>query len=364
MGGTGAIGVYLVPELLKLDYEVHITTRKPTRSDKDGQIFIHGNARCPDFIKEVVSTTRYDAVVDLMHYATDEFRSIYKAILARTEHYLFVSSCRVFADSGKIPITEESCRLLDVCNDAEFLATDSYALAKARQEDTLFESERKNWTILRPGITYSSNRFQLATLDTGTVCFRPMQGIPVILAREILGKATTMTWAGDVARIIGRLVMNERSLSNSFNITTREHHTWEEVAVYYNELLALSYVETNLDLYTQVAGEKYAMIYDRMFDRVFDNIKVLNATEMAQYNFISLKEGLRMELENFTQKPQFDNFDLLLNSRMDKATNSRMSLNGQSPRSVFHYFAEQYPILQNIVSARKQALDLIRGSRR
>ena len=60
-------------------------------------------------------------------------------------------------------ITEESERLLDTSIDQDFLSTDEYSLTKARQEDILQSSKQKNWTIIRPYITYGTSRLQLGT---------------------------------------------------------------------------------------------------------------------------------------------------------------------------------------------------------
>ncbi|MEO2263754.1 hypothetical protein [Dorea sp. YH-dor228] len=56
-------------------------------------------------------------------------------------------------------MTEESPRLLDVCRDADYLKTEEYALKKAKEEDFL-KQKGKNWTIVRPSITYNSERLR------------------------------------------------------------------------------------------------------------------------------------------------------------------------------------------------------------
>jgi nucleoside-diphosphate-sugar epimerase len=208
LGGTGAMGHYLVPELLKCDHEVHVTTRNKQIRDAGQCHYLCGDAHDAEFINSTTSARTYDAIIDFMVYSTREYKSRNELLLRRTGHYLFLSSYRVFADIGLYPISESSPRLLDVCDDKEYLATDEYALAKARQEDILRASKSRNWTILRPCITYSRNRFQLGTLEANTICYRALQNIPVIMAREILSKHTTMTWAGDVGRIVARLVLN------------------------------------------------------------------------------------------------------------------------------------------------------------
>ena len=76
---------------------------------------------------------KYDVIIDFMVYSTDELERRLPELLSHTGQYCFFSSSRVYAESKK-PITEDSPRLLDACTDQEYLYTDEYALAKAREE--------------------------------------------------------------------------------------------------------------------------------------------------------------------------------------------------------------------------------------
>ena len=58
LGGTGAMGMYLAPEMVKLGYRVYITSRKEHPSTDD-IIYITGNAKDKAFVEGsvgVVST--------------------------------------------------------------------------------------------------------------------------------------------------------------------------------------------------------------------------------------------------------------------------------------------------------------------
>jgi hypothetical protein len=65
-----------------------------------------------------------------------------------------------------------------------------------------------------------------------------------------------------------------------------------------------------------------------MLDRILDNQKVTSATGMTQEEFLPLKKGLAMELNTFALKPEYSHVDYRLNARMDKATKTKISLNG------------------------------------
>lgn len=340
------MGVYLVPELLDAGFEVLITSRSAHNSDNPRLRYFQGDARDTLFLREILSKTTPDAIVDFMLYSTAEFHARRDLLLGSTDHYLFISSYRVFANSSPYPLTERSPRLLDVCDDEEYLATDEYALSKARQENLLRDSGKGNWTILRPCITYSRNRFQFGTLEANTVCYRAMQGLPVLMAREILAKQTTMTWAGDAAKLIAHLVLKESALSEDYNVVTAEHQPWAVIAGYYTEFLNLRVIETDLFTYSKIVGGPEQIKYDRMFDRVMDNAKVIAATGISQLDFTLLRDGLERELVGFKKKPVFKSPNFVLNARMDKATGTRISLAGLTYQNKLSYWVGSHPAVK------------------
>lgn len=119
-----------------------------------------------------------------MIYSTDDFRDRSKLYFQSTGQYMFLSSARVYADS-KEPLTENSARLRDVCKDEDYLKTDEYALAKARTENVLFESEYKNWTIIRPYITYNTRRLPLGGLELGNWLTATLSGRLLVLPKDV-----------------------------------------------------------------------------------------------------------------------------------------------------------------------------------
>jgi len=335
LGGTGAMGVYLAPELINLGFDVFITSRSARKSDSNKLTYIQGNARDEDFITKMLED-RYDAIVDFMIYATNEFRQRHGLLLKNTKHYIFLSSGKVFAESNQ-PITEKSPRLLDVSDDSEYLATDEYVLAKARQENILRESQYNNWTIVRPTITYSKTRFQLGTLEANTIIFRSVRGYPVILPQEMLQKQTAMTWGGDVAKMIARLTLNQNAFGEDYNVCTHEHRTWDEIAQYYKEIIGLDVFPVNLDTYVKAIGRKYQILYSRMFNRIWDNSKILNTAGLQKDNLMSIYDGLAKELSDrqklFTIQPNY-----MINAKIDKITRSRIPLNKASAKEKLFYY--------------------------
>jgi nucleoside-diphosphate-sugar epimerase len=300
LGGTGAMGVYLVPELVSLGYKVHVVSLDKIDSNDPNIIYTQANAKDNDFLRRLLES-KYDAIVDFLLYSTKEFIKRYEMMLESTDHYIFLSTYRVYAES-ETPIRETSYRLLDISDDYEFLATEDYALYKARQENILKFSRFNNWTIVRPSITYSKRRFQLVTLEANTVVYRAMNKLPVILPKEAMQIQGTMSWGGDVARLMSRLVLNPVAYNEVYTLSTAEHHTWQEIANYYKEIINLEYITVDTETYLSLfdpahrRGARYQLLYDRCFNRRVDNSKVLKATGLRQENFMPLKDGLKKEL--------------------------------------------------------------------
>lgn len=318
LGGTGVIGTFLVPELKKSGYSVFITSRTTHRSDDPDVTYIEGNAKDDAFLDALLAQ-RYDAIVDFMIYSTEAFKSRYQKLMASTKHYIFLSSYRVYGDNGCAPIKEDSPRLLDSVNDPEYLRTDEYGLTKARQEDLLRRYGRLNYTIVRPAITYGGDRFQLGTMEANEFLVRALNGKPVVFPEEMLDKRTTMTWAGDVGRMIAKLVLEKSAFNNVFTAATAESRTWRDVLAIYRELLGFEVKTVPLSVYEQIVGRPWQIKYDRMLHRVIDNTKICIQTGTRQAEMKPLKEGLREELEAFMKDPKFRPVDEAMQARFDEA---------------------------------------------
>lgn len=345
LGGTGAMGVYLLPELAKMGYEVYCTSRSK-RENKNGIAYLCGNAKDINWVNKVVNESPFDVIIDFMIYWNEDFASRADLFLNATKHYIFLSSYRVYADS-KI-INEESPRLLDVTSDITYLKSNEYALLKAREEDVLFENSQRNWTIVRPTITYSKERFQLGTFEGDTLLHRAMHKLPVALPKELLDTETTLSWGGDVAKMIARLVLNEKAYGEVFNVCTSEHYTWQYVANLYQKAIGLETKVCQMKEYEQIHLGHYAQLrYDRMYNRIMDNSKVLSVTGLTQADMTPLHVALPRELAAFPNIRYEPNIDQC--ARLDMILRTRTSLLGISPKKKIGYFVMTVPVLRKIL---------------
>lgn len=341
LGGTGAMGAHLAKVLANQGNKVDVTTRRE-RKDAENIHYIKGNAHDTSFVAQLLKQGGYDAVVDFMVYNTAEFKARVDMMLSGTRQYVFLSSSRVYADS-KTPIKEdETPRLLDVCKDPEYLATDEYALTKARQEDVLRNSGKKNWTIIRPYITYSEIRLQLGPLEKEAWLFRAMTGRTIVFSKDIAQHFTTLTYGYDVARGMAAVIGNEETLGEAFHITVDDCHTWQELMDMYFDVLQkyLGYrpkvlMLDHADYYLRYPYQKWQVLKDRLYDRRFDSAKISNYVETA--SFRPMLEGLRECLEQFIAKPQWGYINLRWEAYKDRMTGERAKFRDFPNKSIKTY---------------------------
>lgn len=301
MGGTGAMGVYVAPRLIEMGYEVDVLSLDDVQSATPGLRYIQGNGMDNEFLRPILKNN-YDAIIDFLIYNTRSFPARAQLLLNETGQMIYLSTYRIYADSRE-PITEESPRLLDVSEDSALRASDDYCIHKARGEDVLKASGKRNWTIVRPAITFSQRRFQLTTLEANVLVARAQAGKTVLLPETARYVQGTMSWAGDVARLMCSLVLNPRAMGETFTLATSEHHSWETIAEYYRDLIGLRYEWIDQEDYLRCMGgspdnpgPRWQLEYDRLFNRVMDNRKVLDVAGVWQEEFTTVYDGLKREL--------------------------------------------------------------------
>ncbi len=329
MGGTGAMGRYALPELLRLGFAVDVVALDRPHFTHENLTATVANAMDDAWLESKITQTRYDVILDFMSYKLPQFKERAPLFLENTDQYMFLSSCRVYANE-EVPVKESSPRLIDVSKDEEYLklVEREYSLFKAAEEDVLVHSGKKNWTIILPATTYSTGRAQLVTLEAGTFVSRALQGKPVVIPIQAKDKPATMSWAGDVGVMIARLAGKKEALGEKFIASTAEYHTWGEIAEIYRELLGLEYQWVDQEVYLQIMSSdpekispfvRYQLEYARLFDRITDNSKILAITGMKQEDLTSFYDGMKTELAKINpDNLRIDAIRARVNERMEQ----------------------------------------------
>ena len=315
LGASGAMGQYLVPKLLERNFAVDAVALDETPRQEGQLRFMNFDAFDMDILQPLLEENHYDAIVDFLIYNTSRAYVFLPQMLKNTDHYIYLSSYRVY-DNKQIPVTEEAPRLIDASGDELLRNSDDYCIFKARGEDILRASGIKNWTIVRPAVTYSKMRYQLVTLEAYQTVARAVKGKSVILPAAAADIQGTMTWAGDVAEMFARLILNPVAFGETYTLATAEHHTWREIAEYYHDICNLNAVWVDTEDYLKITcGKTYSyfpnrrwqLIYDRLFDRIIDNSKILKAVNMQQSDMRKLYDGLKYEISRFEMPEKWQN---------------------------------------------------------
>ncbi len=320
LGSSGAMGSYIVPYLADMGYSVTAVSLDDEKPYNDNVTCIKADVRNKEFLLSLLSQ-KFDGLVDFSYYSYKEFREYYKLFLENTGHYIFLSSCRVYANE-EVPVKETSPRLLDVSTDTKLLASNDYCIVKAKKEDMLLLSDYDNWTIVRPATTFSKMRFQLVTLEAVNCVGRARKGKKVVLPEQAKDIPATLCWAGDVSMMIAKLFFNDDAKRQIFNVCSSEYHTWGEIADYYNKICGLEAVWVDKEDYLKIISPelnlnvRWQLEYARMFNRITDNSKVLRFTGMKQEQLTPLYDALKMMVDAIPDDYVFPETDV--SRRMDE----------------------------------------------
>ena len=267
-----------------------------------GATYIKGDGYDKELLNQLFAQ-KFDGIVNFLEYGICPFTDYYKLFLENTKHYIYLSTCRVYDDLEQ-PIKETSPRLLDSSKDEVLKASNDYCIYKARDEDLLNASPYNNWTIVRPATTFSTMRLQLVTLEFRASVGRALMGKKVVLPIQAKDKPATLCWGGDVAKMIAHILFKEGAMREAYNVCSSEHRTWEEIAQYYHDLIGLEAVWVDKEDYLKILSPegnikiRWQLEYARLFRRITDNSKMLALTGLKQEDFLSMYDGLKLEIAN------------------------------------------------------------------
>ncbi len=318
LGAGGAMGQYLVPYLAEKGCQVDAVALNDINYENPAVTWYKGNAKDWGFRNELLAKN-YDAVIDFLVYPSKEVPFYLPQMLDSTGHYVYISSGRIY-DNLERPVRETSPRLIDTCKDPLLINSDDYCIYKARGENILTSSGKKNWTIVRPATTYSFMRYQLVTLEARDYVGRAFAGKDVVVPIQAKEKPASLSWGKDVARMIGELLFCDGALCEAFNVNSAESRTWGEIADYYKDICNLNAVWVDKEDYLKIVNPnpyelapRWQLEYARLFDREVDNSKVLSVTGLKQEDMMPLYDGLKYEI---SRTPR--DIDWGTNVRMDE----------------------------------------------
>jgi len=305
IGGGGTLGRYTAQELVANGCRVDVIGLGENPFCDDTVRYCKMEATLEN-LTEYLQGKHYDGLVDFIWYRrAEEYPAFHRVIAAHTEHHIFLSSYRVYADLQH-PITEDAPQLADVVtDDSEFLEKEDYAVSKSKCEKYLKQSGLDNWTIVRPVISTSLYRFDLVCYSGQLVREAAKEGRVLKLPASSRYKTAGVDWAGNTGKLIARLLLNPDTRLKAYTVSSAENLTWNTVAEYYEQLIGLKVEWVEDEAYVRevrtIHGRDWIFRYDRAFDRAVDNRAVLAAAGVKQEDLLPLREGIALELARLNE---------------------------------------------------------------
>lgn len=298
IAGGGTLGRYTAKELLNKGCAVDVICLEDYTSNNPKLCYYKAKADL-NYLTEFLKDKYYDGIVNFIHYYVPEmYKPVHKLLTSKTDQLIFLSSYRVYAES-KQPLTEEAPFLADVVKDEEFLKSEDYAVPKAICEKYLREeSDTKNWTVVRPVISFSDKRFDLVTVSGHEIIDAARSGKTVILPEAAKNLTAGLDWAGNSGKLIANLLFKKECLGEAYTVSSGQNLTWGEVADIYTRLTGVKFKWADTEEYVKTGHGGYILIYDRLYDRAVDNTKILKATGLNKDDFTSIEDGIKIELNN------------------------------------------------------------------
>lgn len=305
IAGGGTLGRYTCAELVRKGCSVDIICLEDNVSENPAIRYIKANVTL-DYLKEFLKERYYDGIVNFIHYTSiEDYKPVHKLLCEKCGHLIFLSSYRVYGESSE-PICETTPQLIDTVDDEEFLNSEDYAVPKSLCERYIKnESNTKNWTVVRPVISFSDKRYDIFVAHTPeAIKMHLAEKTPLLLPEKAKNLTAGVDWAGNSGKLIANLLFKENAFGECFTVTSSQNLTWGEVADIYTELCGLKIKWVSVEEYMQANGiEKMPWIlkYDRFFDRRTDNTKILKVTGLTKDSFTSVKDGIKIELSKLKE---------------------------------------------------------------
>lgn len=294
IAGGGTLGSYTAQTLLEQGVAVDVICLEDNVSDRADLRYYKANATT-DYLRQLFRERRYDGIVNFIHYPDVREYEAYHALLSQnTDHLIFLSSYRVYADLQH-PITESAPQLLDVVRDDDlFLQREDYALPKSRAERYLQNNPFPvNWTVVRPVISFSHRRLDINLISGQTVVEHARAGKPLQLPAQARHLTAGLDWAGNSGKMIASLLWKDGTVGEAYTVSSAQNLTWEQVAEIYADLLGLRIEWVPMEF----PADLWIWKYDRRFDRAIDNTKIRKATGLSPADFRPIAEGVAVELK-------------------------------------------------------------------
>ncbi len=314
IGGTGTISMAITKRLLVMGWELFLLNRGSRSEELSSEVnLLNVDVNDEDSVSEKIRGLKFDVVCDFIGFVPEQLERDFRLFQGKTKQFMYISSASAYQKPlGDYRISEGT----PLSNPYW-----EYSRNKIACEDFLMKMYREKGfpvTIIRPSHTYDERSIPLGVHGKNgswQVAMRMLAGKPVI----IHGDGTslwTMTHNSDFAKAFIGLMGNVRAIGESFQITSDETLTWNQIYLSIADALGVElkpyYVSS--DFLAAVSSFDYrgSLIGDKSNSVVFDNTKLKRAVPDFTAN-VRFDQGVRNTIQYIMshkecqiEDPEFD----------------------------------------------------------
>ncbi len=291
VGGTGNIGAPAARLLAERGVDLTVVSRGGSSVGRS----LQADVRDVPSLAAALAGEHFDVVVDWISFTPEHVEAAIE-LFAGVSQYVFISSVVVYAKPAPFPVVETAPRGTRGW---------AYAEGKIACEARLRDEAGFPSTIVRPSYTYGETRIPTAVDGVDfTIVERLRRGKKLVVPGD--GTALwTMTHADDFAAGLSGLLGNEAAVGETFQITSDEVLSWNELTETVARLAGFEpeLVHVPSDFIARIdPGLGLELLNDRAHSLVFDNSKVKAFVPGFEAK-VSFSEGIARSLEWFDADP-------------------------------------------------------------
>lgn len=320
IGGTGTISM-AITRLIAQDpeWELFLLNRGNRTAELPANVkSIVADINDEKAASEALKGMEFDVVCDFICFHKEQIERDFRLFNGKTRQFMVISSASAYQKPLSSPYVSEATPLANPYW--------KYSREKIEIEEYLIQQYRENGfpiTIVRPSHTYDERSMPLGVhgkKGSYQVIKRMLEGKPVI----IHGDGTslwTMTHNSDFAKGFVGLMGNPHALGESFQITSDETLTWNQI---YQSIAAALHVELkpyyiSSAFLADVSDYDFtgSLIGDKANSAIFCNEKLKRAVPGLQMN-IRFEQGIRKTIKHILAHPELQVEDPEFDAWCDK----------------------------------------------
>ena len=306
IGGTGTISMAITRALSVDDnWELYLINRG-SRADEvpDNVHLISADINDEESIDDILDGERFDCVCDFIGFTPDQIERDYRLFRGRCSQFIYISSASAYNKPCRSHVITEGTALANPFWE--------YSRNKIYCESFLMDKYEKEGfpvTIVRPSHTYDERSVPLGVHgDRGSwqVVKRMLEGKPVI----VHGDGTslwTMTFNTDFAKGFIGLMGNAHAIGESFQITSDETLTWNQIYEAIADALGVDYIPyyVSSEFLASVSDYDYfgSLLGDKSNSVVFDNSKIKRVVPGFECS-VRFDQGIRKTIDHCLSHPE------------------------------------------------------------